>query len=29
MDLEGWIQWLIHLSEISHWVVKDIREYVN
>lgn len=29
MDLEGWIQWLIHLSEISHGVVKDIRDYVK
>lgn len=29
MDLEGWIQGLIHLSEISHGVVKDIREYVK
>jgi predicted RNA-binding protein with RPS1 domain len=29
MDLEGWIQGLIHLSEISHWVVKDIRDYVK
>jgi small subunit ribosomal protein S1 len=29
MDLEGGIQWLIHLSEISHWVVKDIREHIK
>jgi predicted RNA-binding protein with RPS1 domain len=29
MDLEGWIQGLIHLSEISHGVVKDIREYIK
>jgi ribosomal protein S1 len=29
MDLEGGIQGLIHLSEISHGVVKDIREYVK
>lgn len=29
MDLEGGIQWLIHLSEISHGVVKDIRDYVK
>ena len=29
MDLDGWIQGLIHLSEISHWVVKDIREFVK
>lgn len=29
MDLEGWIQGLIHLSEISHWVVKDIRDYIK
>lgn len=29
MDLEGWIQGLIHLSEISHWVVKDIRDFVK
>lgn len=29
MELDGWIQWLIHLSEISHWVVKDIREFVK
>jgi predicted RNA-binding protein with RPS1 domain len=29
MDLTGWIQWLIHLSEISHWVVKDIRDYIK
>lgn len=29
MDLEGWIQGLIHLSEISHGVVKDIREHVK
>jgi small subunit ribosomal protein S1 len=29
MDLEGWIQGLVHLSEISHGVVKDIREHVK
>ena len=29
MDLEGGIQGLIHLSEISHGVVKDIREHVR
>lgn len=29
MDLEGGIQWLIHLSEISHGVVKDIRDHVK
>ena len=29
MELDGWIQWLIHLSEISHWVVKDIRDFVK
>ena len=29
MDLEGGIQGLIHLSEISHGVVKDIRDYVR
>ncbi len=29
MDLQWWIQWLIHLSEISHWVVKDIRDFVK
>lgn len=29
MDLEGWIQGLIHLSEISYWVVKDIRDYIK
>ena len=29
MDLDGGIQGLIHLSEISHWVVKDIREFVK
>ncbi len=29
MDLEGGIQGLIHLSEISHWVVKDIRDHVK
>lgn len=29
MDLEWGIQWLIHLSEISYWVVKDIRDYVK
>ncbi len=29
MDLEGGIQGLIHLSEISHGVVKDIRDYIK
>lgn len=29
MDLEGGIQWLIHLSEISHGVVKDIRDHIK
>lgn len=29
MDLDGGIQGLIHLSEISHWVVKDIRDHVK
>lgn len=29
MELDGWIQWLIHLSEISHGVVKDIRDFVK
>ena len=29
MDLDGGIQGLIHLSEISHGVVKDIRDYVK
>ena len=29
MNLEWWIQGLIHLSEISYWVVKDIRDYVK
>jgi len=29
MDLDGGIQGLIHLSEISHGVVKDIREFVK
>ena len=29
MDLDGGIQGLIHLSEISHGVVKDIREHVR
>ena len=29
MDLEGGIQWLIHLSEISYSVVKDIREHIQ
>ncbi len=29
MDLEGGIQWLVHLSEISHGVVKDIRDHVK
>ncbi|PIE84965.1 hypothetical protein CSA08_04565 [Candidatus Gracilibacteria bacterium] len=29
MDLEGGIQGLIHLSEISHGVVKDIRDFIK
>lgn len=29
MDLEWGIQGLIHLSEISHWVVKDIRDHIK
>lgn len=29
MDLEGGIQGLIHLSEISHGVVKDIRDHIK
>jgi len=29
MELDWGIQWLIHLSEISHWVVKDIRDYIK
>jgi predicted RNA-binding protein with RPS1 domain len=29
MDLEWGIQGLIHLSEIAHWVVKDIRDHVK
>ena len=29
MNLEGWIQGLIHLSEISHSVVKDIIDHVK
>ena len=29
IELAGWIQGLIHLSEISHWVVKDIRDHVK
>jgi len=29
MDLDGGIQGLIHLSEISHGVVKDIREHIK
>ncbi|MBF0913467.1 30S ribosomal protein S1 [Candidatus Gracilibacteria bacterium] len=29
MDLEGGIQGLIHLSEISHGVVKDIRDHIR
>lgn len=29
IELDGGIQWLIHLSEISHGVVKDIRDYVK
>ena len=29
MELDGGIQGLIHLSEISHGVVKDIKEYIK
>ena len=29
MDLEWGIQGLVHLSEISHGVVKDIRDHVK
>ncbi|MDD5213120.1 MAG: S1 RNA-binding domain-containing protein [Candidatus Gracilibacteria bacterium] len=29
LDLEGGIQGLIHLSEISHGVVRDIREHIK
>jgi ribosomal protein S1 len=29
MDLEWGIQWLIHLSEISYGVVKDIRDFMK
>jgi ribosomal protein S1 len=29
MDLDCWIQGLIHLSEISHEVVTDIRDYIK
>ena len=29
IELEWGIQGLIHLSEISHWVVKDIRDHVK
>ena len=29
MDLDGGIQGLVHLSEISHGVVKDIRDHVK
>lgn len=29
MELDWGIQWLIHLSEISHWVVKDIRDFIK
>jgi len=29
MELDGGIQGLIHLSEISHGVVKDIRDFVK
>lgn len=29
MDLDGGIQGLIHLSEISHGVVKDIRDHIQ
>jgi len=29
IELDGGIQGLIHLSEISHWVVKDIRDFIK
>jgi len=29
IELDGWIQGLIHLSEISNWIVKDIREHIK
>lgn len=29
IELDWWIQWLIHLSEISNGIVKDIREYIK
>lgn len=29
IELDGWIQGLIHLSEISNWVVKDIKEHIK
>jgi len=29
LELDGGIQGLIHLSEISHWVVKDIRDFIK
>lgn len=29
MELDWGIQWLIHLSEISHNVVKDIRDFIK
>lgn len=29
IELDGWIQWLIHLSEISNGVVKDIKEHIK
>lgn len=29
MELDWGIQWLIHLSEISHGVVKDIRDFIK
>jgi predicted RNA-binding protein with RPS1 domain len=29
MNLDGGIQGLIHLSEISHWVVKDIKDFIK
>lgn len=29
ITLDGGIQWLIHLSEISHGVVKDIRDFIR
>ena len=29
IELDGWIQWLIHLSEISDWIVKDIKDFIR